>query len=74
MKGAQPTPLPEKYRIVITVEPLDDTGASLTVTLDEMERATLLAPDYRNDGIAAMVRNLDYFVYHRGDDPTKDES
>jgi hypothetical protein len=74
LKSAPPTPLPEKYRVRITVEPLDDTGASLTATLDEVTRETIPDPDYRNDGIAALVRDLDYFVYHQGPAPDKETS
>lgn len=62
-KAGPHLPLPEKYRVTITVEPMDESGAELTVKLEDVARADILHPDYRNDGIAALVRNLDLFVY-----------
>jgi hypothetical protein len=49
---------PKNYKITIKVEPQDETGTAtceLSVSM-EVERATILAPDYRNPGIVAAVK------------------
>jgi len=62
-RGAGSRAYPEKYDIKITLAARDDERPELTVELDGVLRSDILDPNYRNDGIASLVRSMDRFVY-----------
>lgn len=74
---------PEKYKITLRVEASDDTfefkfadaeaSAHLEAVMDEIKRTDILAPDYGNPGITALVKAFEYFTCGIGEDPYKDQ-